>query len=536
MSAKERKERVARLASAWFDGRSSAEELRELNDLLRGDPDTCEHYLDLVEIHATLAHDHAGDGIGEFIAGQAEPLGVGAKRPGNLTGSTAGRWLALAATVAILAAMLGLIAHSLSRRVIADAEPTTDGGVAVLSRLIDADWGPDGNIHEEGDALASGIFTLRSGLAQIEFFSGASVIVQGPAELELIDPWLARCRSGRLQVSVPEPARGFTIETVDYRAVDLGTEFALAVGENGRSEVHVIEGEVRLDDHGGSVLRTLATGAGVRADGGGGIFEPVTEGGHGFINRRELLTLAEDDWRTRHAGWAHSQEKWRDDPGVIALFDFEGQDPWDRQLVNRSRTGTDGAIIGGQWTVGRWPGKGALEFKRITDRVRVSVPGEFDALTMAASVRIEGLDRWLSSVLLTDGFDAGEAHWQISDQGELIMGVAGARPHHNSISPPVIAPDALGRWLHLAVTINRSGGVVRHYVDGKIVSEHRELNLPPLRIGDAEIGNWQSQTNLPKSHPIRSFNGRMDEFLIFDRALDTEEIARLHSANRETGR
>ncbi len=534
MNAKERKERVARLASAWFDGRATDESLAELNELLRGDPETCEHYLDLIEIHATLTHDHAGDVVGELFAGEPGPPGIAVRRPGMLT-AAAVRWLALAATVVILAGMSGWIAHTLTRRGVTDAEPTTTGGVAVLSRLIDAAWKPGAAVHEEGDTLAAGTFELGAGLAQIEFFSGASVIVEGPAELEIIDAWLAECRVGRLRVSVPEPARGFTIGTAEYRAVDLGTEFALAVGADGRSEVHVIEGEVRIDHRGGSTPRTLTTGAGMRASGGGG-YEPVTEGGHGFINRRELLTLARDDSRSRHAAWARSRAGLIDDPGLLAWFDFEGQEPWDRQLVNRSKTGADGAIIGGQWTEGRWPGKGALEFKRISDRVRVSVPGEFGALTLAASVRIEGLDRWLSSLLLTDGFDHGEAHWQISDQGELIVGVAGGRPHHNSTSPPVIAPDSLGRWLHLAVTMDRDAGVVRHYLDGELVSEHRDLELPPLRIGDAEIGNWQALTTSEKSHPIRSFNGRMDELMVFDRALDAGEIARLHSSHREQAR
>src|SRR5690606_10314798 len=111
-------------------------------------------------------------------------------------------------------------------------------------------------------------FSLRSGLAQIEFFSGATVIVEGPAELELESAWRVVCRSGRLRAFVPEPAQGFVVSTPDYEAVDLGTEFGLSVGGDGRSEVHVVDGEVRLDAADGRELRHLGPGSAIRASDG----------------------------------------------------------------------------------------------------------------------------------------------------------------------------------------------------------------------------------------------------------------------------
>ena len=38
----------------------------------------------------------------------------------------------------------------------------------------------------------------------------------------------------------------------------------------------------------------------------------------------------------------------------------------------------------------------------MSDRVRIEVPGEFPQLTLAAWVRIEGVNNWLSSLMLTD--------------------------------------------------------------------------------------------------------------------------------------
>ena len=132
--------------------------------------------------------------------------------------------------------------------------------------------------------------------------------------------------------------------------------------------------------------------------------------------------------------------------------------------------------------------------------------------------------------MLTDNFDSGEVHWQISDEGEMILGVqTDKKGGPNTYSPPVIGPSNLGRWIHVATTANRTTGRVAHYFDGKLVKEEIRKDLTKFRIGDAEIGNWTSGGS---SHPIRSLNGRMDEFAILKRALSEEEVQRLHAAGQ----
>ncbi|NLT72051.1 MAG: hypothetical protein GXX91_15350 [Verrucomicrobiaceae bacterium] len=533
MTKKERLDRVARLSSRLLDGLLTGPERVELNELLRGDPETCEHYLELAEIHALLVRESPGVARSEESA-EILPFTLPSPPVTARKARSRGRWTALLASAAAVA-LLGN-AYLLRKDPVASVgEPSHVPGVAVLSRLVDAEWGDPGDWGDrnhppgEGETLAAGPFHLEAGLAQLEFFSGATLIVEGPAELALDSEWKIRCQSGRLRAFVPEPARGFVIETPDYRAVDLGTEFALRVDDDGESEVHVVEGEVRLDDGAGGEIRTLLGGDGLRAS--GGTFEPIHGGGGDFVDRREMLQLANAGSSKRYREWLATRDTLAADPASLVLFDFENQDPWDRQLLNQRRDGPHAAIIGARWTEGRWPGKGALEFKRITDRVRLDLPGRFAALSFAAWVRIEGFDRWLSSLFLTDGFEPGEVHWQISDKGELILGISGDGPP-NTFSDPVIHPDDLGKWIHLAVTVDSATGLVRHYRDGEIVKEESRRDLPPLRIGRAEIGNWQAQGI---GHPIRSFNGRIDEFLILRRALSPGEMAAIHRAGSPGG-
>jgi hypothetical protein len=143
---------------------------------------------------------------------------------------------------------------------------------------------------------------------------------------------------------------------------------------------------------------------------------------------------------------------------------------------------------------------------------------------------VNGLDRWLSSLMLTDGFEEGEVHWQMSDKGELVLGISSERRQPNTISPPVIGPKDLGRWMHLAVTIDQESGKVVHYLDGVPLVKDIRSEVPLLRLGEAEIGNWSSQG---KNHPLRSFNGTIDEFMILKRVLSPGEIEEIYAAGRK---
>ncbi len=517
---KERLRQIDLLSTRLIEGISSDEENRELNDLLKGDPEACERYLEISEIHTLLRELHDTEHLPKelndlpgFMKGDTIPFPT--SKPDRKR-SYLGVGIAVAAALAILLNISLVLWRSI------EPEPSQATGIAVLSRLVEPEWSLPGSEIEEGSVLFPGQFLLKSGLAQIEFFSGASVIVEGPVDLNLISALAMECKEGKLRAFVPEPAHGFSVKTPDYEAVDLGTEFALSVGSEGSSEVHVVDGEVRLDSHAGETLKHLNGGDGVRARSGS--LEAIAANGTGFVGREQLLNRADADSRSRYESWQLTREALLEDKSTLALYDFEGQNRWDRQLTNHQPNGPQAAIIGATWSEGRWPGKGALEFKGLSDRVRMRIPGTFDALTFAAWIRVDGLDRWLSSLFLTDGFDRGEVHWQISDEGCLILGISN-RNSPNSQSAPVITPNDIGRWMHVAVTVDRESGIVCHYLDGqKVMSDHRK-KIPPLRLGGGEIGNWQAHST---NYPIRSFNGRIDEFIILKRAMSESEVAALH--------
>src|SRR5439155_18428897 len=159
-----------------------------------------------------------------------------------------------------------------------------DSTVAVLLRAPGAEWEPGGSPIRAGAPLAAGWLRLKAGFAHIEFYGGATVILEGPAELQLISRSEAYCARGKLRATVPPTAHGFTIGSPDLDLVDRGTEFGLAVGAGKKTEVHVFEGKVDLFNPGADLKappqRALTTGQGVRVDGPG--LTPIPSDPTGF--------------------------------------------------------------------------------------------------------------------------------------------------------------------------------------------------------------------------------------------------------------
>ncbi len=53
-----------------------------------------------------------------------------------------------------------------------------------------------------------------------------------------------------------------------------------------------------------------------------------------------------------------------------------------------------------------------------------------------------------------------------------------------------------------------------------------------IRIGSGELGNWGLPEGKTPRTEVRSFNGRMDEFLMFNEALTAGEVERIYELGR----
>jgi hypothetical protein len=173
--------------------------------------------------------------------------------------------------------------------------------------------------------------------------------------------------------------------------------------------------------------------------------------------------------------------------------------------------------------------------------VRLNLDGTYNALTLACWAKIDGIDRKYSALLLTDGYEPGEPHWQIYEDGSLMFSISYPNPakperKRNQIyySPPIFTPANSGRWHHLAVTYDSQSGAVAQYVDGREVSrEVHAFHTPgqPIVFGPCELGNWGLPTER-HSFPLRNLNGSLDEFSIYNAALTADGIRALYQSGK----
>jgi hypothetical protein len=513
---------LQQLLSAVVDGELSYAQQQHLAVLLRDNPALQQQYSDYLLLDSLLRWE------------QPEPVAIPARR---LPRWRSGLYLAgaLAASGLLAVALWHLGGTTPTPNSTGETAERSDSTVAVLLRAPEAEWGETTLPTRPGAPLPPGWLRLKSGFAHIQFYNGATVILQGPAELRLISRSEAFCARGKLRATVPPQAQGFTIGSPKLNLVDRGTEFGLRVGA-GETEVHVFQGKVDLfHSRPGQGHRELTTGRGIRLVGGAAL-QPIEPDPTAFQTAEGLTERAEAATLRRHQDWQKASEAVRKDPSLLVYYTFESSNPWSRTLLDQAggrKHPHDGAVVGCSWVTGRWPGKQALEFKQVSDRVRLHLPGEFDSLSLLAWVRVDALPNYFSSLFMPDSWNDGGPHWHINAEGTIELGVQGHNRKGGAhyYAHDVFGPEQLGRWVHLAVVYDRDGDAVTHYIDGKAV-QHEPLKFDiPLRIGDAELGNWNLASRR-HNHPIRYFSGLMDEFMLFSRALSEDEIKKLYTQGR----
>lgn len=418
----------------------------------------------------------------------------------------------------------------------------TANGYAVVHGIIDAKT-ESGTEISAGDILGSETISLVSGSARVDFFSGAQVYIEAPAKLEIRSAWEAAFHSGKLRAKVPPAARGFVIEANGRRIVDLGTEFGVDTSAE-EVKVEVFSGKVELED------RELLKGDAVSLTPDGRT-TPIQSNIGSFSNLFTMATGISDSANRSFANWTEYSDSFSCDSRLIAYYPFISK-PVDRSdrvpsgLYPKNKE-LDGAVVLAEWVDGRWGGlKGAMEFRRPGSRVRVNIPGEFGAYTFSCWARIDSLDRQYNALFLADSYQTGEPHWQIRNDGVLMIGVMvddqAPRPNQplghsqfgrsrNYYSPPFWDMTKSGQWLHLVSIYDPSARKAAHYVNGEKISEQeieKEYVTDRLRIGNAEIGNWGDPNRKDPSYAIRNLNGRIDELAIFDAALSEKEIKTLY--------
>ncbi len=223
---------------------ATEEELRALEDSLLGDAQALDHYLNAVNVHASLRRrfsvSEEPPSITPFPSFTRRTLGIG---------------LAIAASVAVI---IGVSTLQLN----------TSTPTAVIAHAVGA-YDDAGTAYTVGKAVGPGPLIVSRGLVRLDFSNGARVTIEGPVRVELINEKRMILHRGVVVVTIPESAIGFVIDTAAAHVVDLGTSFGVSVSDEGITEVCVFDGEVEVNspeaDRPNAAPRLVKEGQAIRA-------------------------------------------------------------------------------------------------------------------------------------------------------------------------------------------------------------------------------------------------------------------------------
>jgi len=120
---------------------------------------------------------------------------------------------------------------------------------------------------QPGESIEAGHLDLHRGVIRLDFVNGASLAVEGPAKIEVVNKMRVVLHRGVVTATIPESAIGFVVDTDTAHVVDLGTAFGVSVGNDGTTDVCVFEGEVEVSRKGSASSQTTLVheGQAVRA-------------------------------------------------------------------------------------------------------------------------------------------------------------------------------------------------------------------------------------------------------------------------------
>ncbi|TWU45447.1 FecR protein [Novipirellula aureliae] len=546
-------QRLEQLLDLYFDEGLSPETKAELEELLLGFPQARALFWERASLNAVLRQQGQEawgqrDGEKELVADRVRFSNPTPTSWLNRQWLTRQKWMSSVIAASLLVAVVGLWRYAFTEVDAPDsfvAQQTGNEGaiadtwVAILRKAVAVDWSDSAEAPVVGEPMASRRIQFESGLVEIQTNRGALIAVEGPADIEIVSDMEMICRNGKMRVDVPPPAHGFLVRTSNVNVVDRGTSFAMNVGEDRDAQVHVIDGLVELVSPTNAVpMRELRKGEsiGVAME---GTYQDISPTEEMFPSHEKVLSKIEAAGIRQLRSWTRRRNKIIRDPSCVVYFDFEGSQQNDTVLPNlaeKSGAATDvaldGTIVGCAWTEGRWSGKQALEFKNVFDRVLFSVPGSHRSLTCIASVRLDAMDSPLSALLMSGDDNLG-IQWQIArDEQDPTLGrlrlAHRDSSHANSMvdfrTRPIFRPQNLGTWIQLAFVWDGENQTFSQFRDGKLVSVERlKSHEVLLKDGQLELGNWTSNGQRAQSL-VRNFNGRMDEFMMFDRALRPDAI------------
>jgi len=220
----------------YVDGLATADETRQLAELLRADAELREQFLEYLNIDLAL-EDYAA----ASEASPAATLEVNRRIPRR-------RWRSVLALAVAITLIVTATVWNMRKRLPRDIGHPSSSLVA--AEVLAADgvrWVGEGAPFSTGALLEVDRVQIAQGKLTLRLESGVVLELLGPADCTLETPLRLRLTKGRLNADVGQQGRGFTVVTAAGEVVDLGTRFAVDVSGEGETKTAVFSGRVRID-------------------------------------------------------------------------------------------------------------------------------------------------------------------------------------------------------------------------------------------------------------------------------------------------
>jgi hypothetical protein len=416
--------------------------------------------------------------------------------------------------------------------------------LATAIKVEDVRWEPgDGPTLGEGSVVTPGRLRLSSGRLTLAFFTGVSLSIEGPADLELLDAGRVFCHHGKLRVRVARGAEGFTVLSPGYEIVDLGTEFGLNLEPGGKSRVMVFEGEaaVSMLDKDGRPVRgaLLQRHRSVEVDPDAGHIVDVPAKPEAFIplghfvpppleldaSYAETVLAAKPwgYWRFESLEDGRVPNAVADGPALRAFGDIKlqrspGGNGW---AYFRPDHHTQAFWMDGEWTPPRAHGY-AIELWVQADMPSPNAYGQTALVSAIAKDDSKATNHLAYLELAARGRRIPHEPCNVRFLDRWPAAMTGGV---NVFSRRTVVPSL---WHHLVG--QKSGDTLELYVDGEQISTSsatpclqgaEDVTTPCLLV----VGRLKRFSRPPEMSEIRPFEGRLDELAVYNRPLTLEEIA-----------
>lgn len=451
-------------------------------------------------------------------------------------------WLTLAASLMLCAGFLfggiagwfgdGWLSGEQARHAVAVAPGSIDDEIATIASGVDAAFGGGRTL---GSRLTPGLLRVEKGIAQIVFDRGAVVVMQGPAELKLIDAGACRLVSGTLAADVAPDTNGFRVDAGDIQIYERNARFGLKTGPEMVTEVHALGGGLDLVGFRApnGEQRRLAEGEALRWKSGSSATE-IALAPESFVSSQELARWQEKSDQLSYQRWLNYSQRWLKDPSVELRYEFSPNgDVASVNTVDPNLHAAKSRQLSPRWIAGRWSNKmsmlfdGRTDVLEVPDHLGLRMENDF-SLAVWMRVRSYSKKGWTRIVGKGDGADRNYGLW-MDKRGALLWQVCpDADPESQStwdrysLATRVLPID---EWQCVVGVVD--GGEFRVYINGELQAQA----AAPLEIATSDdpltIGHY---ADFPFHDEF--FCGELDELMLLRRPLSESEIRAMYEAGR----